>query len=114
MNKSLTEPIEPTINSKEINMNKVKLVKDPKNDGYLVEKDGQQTRCANIAPFPTQDKFGGIQMLFVPCSTSCPKCNIQADGKTLNISCNGTETIFDIQETTKVDKPVVSGIIASA
>jgi len=76
--------------------NVVNLIKDPKNGGFLVTKNGEPTRCANLAPFPTQDQFGGIAMIFVPCATTCPKCNVVDD--ILLITCCGTENRFQIEE----------------
>jgi len=87
-------------------MEKVKLIKDPNNGGYLVKKGDNDSRCINAAPLPVQvpSKFEGtapgFMLVYIPCTTNCMKCNVVGEGesKSLEISCGSVVNFFEIEK----------------
>jgi hypothetical protein len=56
-------------------MNHTYEVKEDKNYGYVLFKDKRECFCPFQQPVPTQG-MGGVGLMRLPCSTSCPKANL--------------------------------------
>ena len=46
-------------------------------DTYTLYKDGTQSFCPKLNPFPVQSQFGGTDWARFPCNTGCPFANIE-------------------------------------
>jgi len=61
------------------------------NYGNVIVKDGKETFCPFQPPIPMPGENGGFTIMRLPCSTSCPQCNI-IDDLVIEITC-GCEKI---------------------
>lgn len=55
-------------------------------DTYTLYKDGIQSFCPKLNPFPVQGQFGGTEWARFPCNTGCPFANIIDDYEKLEVS----------------------------
>ena len=77
-------------------------VKFDANHGYVLVKDGHDSFCPFQSPtaIPTQTSMGGMSMnlMRMPCSTSCPLANYNNKEKTYYISCGSERKLIIIEE----------------
>ena len=75
------------------------------NNGQQGEKvlmiNGIQSVCPFVDPIPMQGQMGQIQLMRLPCNTSCPHAYVN-NLDTYNITCSGRTESFELQE---ADKP---------
>lgn len=78
------------------------------NNGQQGEKvlmiDGRQSFCPFVDPIPMQGQMGQVQLMRLPCNTSCPHAIISDE--TYHITCGSERVSFAISEE---DKPEGTG-----
>ena len=85
-------------------------LKQDQTHGQVLCKDGRECICPFQPAIPTQSNLGGIAIMRMPCTTSCPHAeHVQyntADGENNNIhiTCTGVEVILEIE--TEIESPL--------
>jgi len=62
-------------------MNKYEI-KEDKNYGNVLFKDGRESFCPFQQPVPTQG-MGGVGLMRLPCCTNCPLANLEKEEQTI-------------------------------
>lgn len=69
-------------------------VREDKNYGNVLFKDGRETFCPFQQPVPTQG-MGGMGLMRLPCSTNCPLANLENEKQEIYDVSNGTSSVSD-------------------
>lgn len=81
------------------------------NNGQQGEKvlmiNGIQSVCPFVDPIPMQGQMGQIQLMRLPCNTSCPHAYVSKDGS-YHITCSGRTESFELQETEKPKSDILT------
>ena len=85
-------------------MNNYSVILTESKDNILL-KDGIQTCCPIIQPLKVQGQMGQVQIIRVPCSSSCPHSHHDLENKTWRITCGGAPVVFDNVEVVTPDVP---------
>lgn len=61
--------------------------------------DGNSSRCPFTPPLTIPNHLTQrMNITYMPCSTTCPHASYSENTRTYQIGCNGTNTIFNIEE----------------
>lgn len=78
-------------------------VKQDQTHGEILVKNGSECICPFQPAIPTQSNLGGIAIMRIPCSTSCPHAVHYVYKTTAGtqdefaITCTGSEQLFAIE-----------------
>jgi hypothetical protein len=74
----------------------------------ILHINGNQSICPYVQALPMQGQYGQIQIMRLPCTSSCPHVRLTEDDQ-WRITCSGETIQFDIQEETEsnLDTPLI-------
>jgi hypothetical protein len=86
-------------------MTKYTLNKGQQGEGVLMI-NGNQSFCPFVDPIPMQGQVGQIQLMRLPCNTSCPHAKVEENIYT--ITCSGKAENLELSEEEKLKSDILT------
>lgn len=87
-------------------MSKYTLNKGQQGEDVLMI-DGRQSFCPFVDPIPMQGQVGQIQLMRLPCNTSCPHAELDSVNH-YHITCGTQKRTFVIEEEEKLKSDILT------